>query len=99
MSQHPCLADLLPARCEGRDVGEVAALLLAVTTLHHGVHLHGLDPVLLGYTQRSILSQHSNTGPAFPLHLHGTSKNVPPALKDWKITSDICILIRNWFWL
>ena len=42
------------------DIADMALLLLAVGALHHRVCLHGLDHVLLGYTQLSRLC-HSAT--------------------------------------
>ena len=68
-SQYPCLADLLSVRSEGGEVGEVTPLLLGVPTRHHGVDLHRLDPVLLGHTHSSVVSQHSGTASGFPLDL------------------------------
>ena len=69
-NHHPCLADLLPAGSEVGEVGEVAALLLAVPTGDLRLHLNRPHPVLLGDTDRSILSQHSTTEPEVPSHPH-----------------------------
>ena len=69
-NHHPCLADLLPAGSEVGEVGEVAALLLAVPTGDLRLHLNRPHPVLLGDADRSILSQHSTTEPGVPSHPH-----------------------------
>ena len=67
--QYPCLADLLPAGCEVGEVGEVAALLLAVAAGDLRLHLHRPHSVLLGHTHRPALSQHPRTEPGYPSHL------------------------------
>ena len=79
--QYPCLADLLPAGSEVGEVGEVAALLLAVAAGDLRLHLHRPHPVLLGDTHRPALSQHPATEPGFPSHL----------------TIFVFIWISNWF--